>query len=39
MDQDTELTVSYMMNRMDVGLIGDTRGVMLAFAAAAAAAA
>ena len=39
MDQESELTVSYMMNRMDVGLVGDTRGFMIALTAAGAAAA
>jgi CubicO group peptidase (beta-lactamase class C family) len=34
MDQASQLTVAYMMNRMDVGLIGDTRGMMLVMAAA-----
>jgi len=38
MDQSLELTVSYMMNKMQVGLIGDTRGVMIAMTAAGAAA-
>jgi CubicO group peptidase (beta-lactamase class C family) len=37
MDQDSELTVSYMMNQMEVGLIGDTRGMMIAITAAGAA--
>ena len=37
MDLDEQLTVSYMMNKMEVGLIGDTRGFMLAIAAAGAA--
>jgi len=36
MDQSLDLTVAYMMNRMDVGLIGDTRGMMLVMAAAGA---
>jgi CubicO group peptidase (beta-lactamase class C family) len=37
MDQDTGLTISYMMNRMDgAGLVGDVRGVMLAMTALAA---
>jgi CubicO group peptidase (beta-lactamase class C family) len=26
MDQDLGLTISYMMNKMGVGLVGDTRG-------------
>jgi CubicO group peptidase (beta-lactamase class C family) len=34
MDQDSELTISYMMNKMQAGLIGDTRGSEIAFAAA-----
>ena len=38
MDQETELTVAYMMNKMNVGLVGDTRGFMLAMTAAGAAA-
>ena len=38
MDQESDLTVSYMMNRMDVGLVGDTRGFMIALTAAGAAA-
>jgi CubicO group peptidase (beta-lactamase class C family) len=33
MDQDSGLTISYMMNKMQVGLIGDTRGSEIAFAA------
>ena len=33
MDQDSELTISYMMNKMQVGLVGDTRGSEIAFAA------
>lgn len=37
MDQDINLTVAYMMNRMQVGLVGDTRGAAFAFAAAMAA--
>jgi len=37
MDQDLELTVAYAMNKMMVGLIGDTRGPELAFTAAMAA--
>jgi CubicO group peptidase (beta-lactamase class C family) len=36
MDQQTGLTIAYMMNRMDTGLVGDTRGMMLAMAAASA---
>ena len=38
MDQDLELTVSYMMNKMETELIGDTRGMMFALTAAGAAA-
>lgn len=34
MDLDSQLTISYMMNKMQVGLIGDTRGSEIAFAAA-----
>ena len=37
MDQDLGLTVSYMMNKMDVGLIGDTRGSEISLLAAVAA--
>ena len=37
MDQDLELTIAYMMNKMQVGLVGDTRGSELALAAAMAA--
>ena len=37
MDQDLELTVAYMMNKMRVGLVGDTRGSDLAVAATMAA--
>jgi CubicO group peptidase (beta-lactamase class C family) len=33
MDQDLELTVTYMMNQMRVGLAGDTRGFGFAMAA------
>jgi hypothetical protein len=36
MDQDTRLTVSYVMNRMEPGLEGDLRGANLVLAAAAA---
>jgi CubicO group peptidase (beta-lactamase class C family) len=39
MDQDTELTVAYMMNKMESGLVGDMRGATLALTAAMAAAA
>ncbi|HEV7958711.1 MAG TPA: serine hydrolase domain-containing protein, partial [Acidimicrobiales bacterium] len=34
MDQDLELTVAYDMNKMAVGLVGDTRGATFALAAA-----
>jgi CubicO group peptidase (beta-lactamase class C family) len=37
MDQDLGLTVAYMMNKMQVGLVGDTRGPLIAFTAAMAA--
>ncbi|MHB8379720.1 MAG: serine hydrolase domain-containing protein [Acidimicrobiales bacterium] len=37
MDQDLDLTVAYMMNKMQVGLVGDTRGPIIALNAAAAA--
>jgi CubicO group peptidase (beta-lactamase class C family) len=37
MDQDIDLTVAYMMNKMQVGLVGDTRGPAFAFSAAIAA--
>ncbi len=37
MDQDVDLTVAYMMNKMQFGLVGDTRGPAIAFAAAMAA--
>ena len=37
MDQDIALTVAYMMNKMQFGLVGDTRGPAFAFAAALAA--
>ncbi len=37
MDQDLELTVAYDMNKMAVGLVGDTRGATFALAAALAA--
>jgi hypothetical protein len=33
MDQQTRLTVSYAMNRMESGLVGDARGVNLVMAA------
>ena len=33
MDQDTGLTVAYMMNRMDSGLMGDVRGAAIVAAA------
>ncbi len=38
MDLDAELTIAYMMNKMNVGLIGDTRGFIIAMTAAGAAA-
>jgi CubicO group peptidase (beta-lactamase class C family) len=38
MDQDAELTVAYMMNKMESGLVGDTRGATIALTAAMAAA-
>ena len=37
MDQDADLTIAYMMNRMDSVLTGDVRGANVAFAAAVAA--
>jgi CubicO group peptidase (beta-lactamase class C family) len=37
MDQDVELTVAYMMNKMQFGLVGDTRGSAIALTAAMAA--
>jgi hypothetical protein len=37
MDQDLGLTVAYMMNKMQIGLVGDTRGPAIAYAAAMAA--
>ena len=37
MDQDLGLTVSYMMNKMGVGLVGDTRGSEISLLAAVAA--
>ncbi len=36
MDQETDLTVCYVMNRMEAGLQGDLRGANIALAAAAA---
>ncbi|MGD0882121.1 MAG: serine hydrolase domain-containing protein [Acidimicrobiales bacterium] len=33
MDQDTELTISYAMNRMEAGLVGDARGANIVLAA------
>jgi len=36
MDQESGLTISYMMNKMQVGLIGDTRGFVIVLAALAA---
>jgi CubicO group peptidase (beta-lactamase class C family) len=38
MDQDADLTVSYMMNKMESGLVGDSRGAQIALTAALAAA-
>jgi CubicO group peptidase (beta-lactamase class C family) len=35
-DQETGLTVAYMMNRMDTGLVGDVRGATIVLAAAVA---
>ena len=35
MDQDTELTVCYVMNRMESGVTGDERGANIAAAAMA----
>jgi CubicO group peptidase (beta-lactamase class C family) len=32
-DQDADLTVAYMMNRMDTGLVGDVRGASIVAAA------
>lgn len=37
MDQDLGITIAYMMNKMQVGLVGDARGVTVALTAAAAA--
>ncbi|NNN02136.1 MAG: beta-lactamase family protein [Acidimicrobiaceae bacterium] len=37
MDQDLELTVAYMMNKMQSGLVGDMRGPQFALSAAVAA--
>jgi CubicO group peptidase (beta-lactamase class C family) len=37
MDQDLELTVAYAMNKMRVGIVGDTRGFTYAFSAVMAA--
>jgi CubicO group peptidase (beta-lactamase class C family) len=36
MDQGTRLTVAYVMNRMETGVVGDIRGATLVLAAAAA---
>jgi len=36
MDQETRLTVAYVMNRMETGLVGDLRGATIVLAAAAA---
>ncbi len=38
MDLDAELTIAYMMNKMQIGLVGDTRGFLIAMTAAGAAA-
>jgi hypothetical protein len=38
MDLETQLTVCYVMNRMESGLQGDFRGATIALAAAVAAA-
>jgi CubicO group peptidase (beta-lactamase class C family) len=32
-DLDARITVSYVMNRMEMGLVGDTRGAALVLAA------
>jgi hypothetical protein len=37
MDRDLELTIAYMMNKMQVGLTGDTRGGEISLMAAVAA--
>jgi hypothetical protein len=37
MDQELGLTISYMMNKMQVGLTGDTRGGEISLLAAVAA--
>jgi len=37
MDQEMGLTISYMMNKMQVGLTGDTRGSEISLLAAVAA--
>jgi CubicO group peptidase (beta-lactamase class C family) len=37
MDQDLDLTVAYMMNKMQMGLVGDTRGADISLVAAMAA--
>lgn len=37
MDQELDLTIAYMMNKMRGGLVGDERGAAIAFAAAIAA--
>ena len=36
MDQETELTVCYVMNRMESGLVGDLRGATIMLEAAGA---
>jgi hypothetical protein len=37
MDQDVDLTIAYMMNKMQIGLVGDTHGADIALVAAMAA--
>jgi CubicO group peptidase (beta-lactamase class C family) len=37
MDLDTQLTIAYMMNKMESGLVGDMRGASIALAAVVAA--
>jgi hypothetical protein len=32
---DARMTIAYVMNRMEAGLVGDTRGASIAIAAAA----
>ena len=36
MDMENHLTIAYMMNRMETGLVGDDRGLGLIIAAVAA---